>query len=91
MLPMCAMKVPSGAYLEIRELGPFLTWPSGMKIVPSRAVTTSVGSRSRPGPSPATPGSPMVISSSPSGVNLRTTWPPGASPRPTSAVHTLPS
>ena len=85
------MNVPSGAYFEIRDLGPFLICPSVMKIVPSGAVTTSVGSRSWPGPSPAAPDCPMVISSSPSGVNLRTTWPPGASSRPTSAVQTLPS
>ena len=38
----------------------------------------------------ATPGVPSVISNSPSGLNLRTTW-PFSSAWPLSATHTLPS
>jgi len=49
---------PTGVYFVTQEDGPFLTWPSATKMVPSAAVTTSVGSRSVPESSACGSGAP---------------------------------
>src|ERR1044072_4437243 len=57
---------------------------------PFGAVTTADGALNSSVPLPGVPALPRVISSLPSGLNLKTWWPLPLRPRP-SVTHTLPS
>jgi hypothetical protein len=74
------MYVPSGANF-ITRFGAAGPCPSAMKMLPSGATSTSFGRVSRAGGSPGSPGVPIVIRSSPLGLNFRT-----ACPSPTSSA-----
>src|SRR5205823_1108333 len=64
--------------------------PSATKISPFGPTMTSEGRLKVSGPSPATPALPSVISTLPSGLNLKTWWPLPSFPSP-SVTHTFPS
>ena len=66
------MNLPSFENFTMRLFEP---WPSAMKISPLGAVTTPAGALKWLSSLPATPGSPSVIRTFPSGLNLRTTCP----------------
>src|SRR5262247_2858354 len=97
VFPQALTNFPSFEYFTMRLL---VKWPSATKMSPLGAVTTPAGDLKWYSSSPPTPGSPSVISSCPSGLNLRTTWPAltpalaavaTAASAPESVAHTLPS
>ena len=65
------MNVPSGANFTTRLLV-VLPCPSATKMLPLSATTTAAGALKLLFPSPALPGVPSVISTSPVGLNLMT-------------------
>src|SRR5262245_29725153 len=84
------MNFPSLLNFTMRELPKLGAWPSEMKISPFRAKAIPVGRSKTSGPLPPCPALPKVISTFPSGDNLKT-WLPLPSFASPSIAQTLPS
>ena len=76
LCPQVLMNRPSFENFTTRaELCWLGAWPSVTKISPLGAIATPVGRSKVSGPFPDTPSFPIVISTLPAGLNLRTSWP----------------
>src|SRR5258708_38383662 len=74
--PHALTNFPSREYLTTRALlDLFREWPSATKISPFAPTATPVGRSNRYGPFPPTPSVPIVISTLPVGLILRTARP----------------
>src|ERR1700719_3538226 len=88
-LPQVLMNLPVLSNLTMRALV-LPPCPSATKKSPFGATSTAEGALNSSLPLPATPGLPSVISTLPSGLNLKTWWPLPSLPSP-SVTHTFPA